>query len=91
MINAIVLIKSGKQALATLGEKLVEVPGVAEAYTVTGEYDFVAILRVERYEELSDLVTAKLARIEGIEKTYTMVAFQCYSRYDLARMWSLGL
>ena len=50
-----------------------------------------AILRVERYEELSDLVTAKLARIEGIEKTYTMVAFQCYSRYDLERMWSLGL
>jgi DNA-binding Lrp family transcriptional regulator len=90
MTHAVVLIKAERAALPTLGERLAEVDGVSEAYSVTGEWDYVAIVRVSEHESLSELVTGRLARLEGIASTYTMVAFQVYSRHDLEAMFSIG-
>ena len=90
MIHAVVLIKAEREAMSTLGGKLADVDGVAEAYSVTGEWDFVAILRVEQPEQLAELVTAKLSSIRGIEDTYTMVAFEVFSQHDLESMFSIG-
>jgi DNA-binding Lrp family transcriptional regulator len=90
MTHAVVLIKAERQALPTLGDRLAEVEGVAEAYSVTGEWDFIAILRVGEHDDLADLVTARLARLDGIERTYTMVAFQVFSKHDLEAMFSIG-
>jgi DNA-binding Lrp family transcriptional regulator len=69
---------------------LADVVGVAEVYTVTGEWDFVAIVRVREHEELAKVVTQELARLEGIERTQTMVAFQQFSTHDLESMFGLG-
>ena len=74
-----------------LGPKLAETAGVAEVYTVTGKWDFVAIIRVREHEELATIVTQELARLDGIERTHTMVAFQQFSRHDLEAMFGLGL
>jgi DNA-binding Lrp family transcriptional regulator len=90
MTHAVVLIKAERQALATLGERLAGVDGVAEAYSVTGEWDFVAMLRVGEHDELADAVTRRLARLDGIADTYTMVAFQVFSRHDLEALFSVG-
>ena len=90
MTHAVVLIKAERDALPTLGERLADVDGVTEAYSVTGDWDFVAILRVVEHDGLADLVTGRLARLEGIARTYTMVAFQVYSRHDLEAMFSIG-
>jgi DNA-binding Lrp family transcriptional regulator len=90
MTHAVVLIKADREAMPTLGGKLADVEGVAEAYSVTGEWDFVAILRVARPEQLADLVTVRLSRIRGIEETYTMVAFEVFSQHDLESMFSIG-
>jgi DNA-binding Lrp family transcriptional regulator len=90
MTHAVVLIKAEREAMATLGGTLADVEGVAEAYSVTGRWDFVAILRVARPADLADLVTARLARIRGIEDTYTMVAFEVFSQHDLESMFSIG-
>ncbi|HEY6776575.1 MAG TPA: Lrp/AsnC ligand binding domain-containing protein [Thermoleophilaceae bacterium] len=90
MTHAVVLIKAEREAMSTLGGKLADVDGVAEAYSVTGEWDFVAILRVEQPEQLAELVTAKLSSIRGIEDTYTMVAFEVFSQHDLESMFSIG-
>ena len=90
MTHGVVLIKAEREAMATLGGKLADVEGVAEAYSVTGSWDFVAILRVARQEQLAELVTTRLARIRGIEDTYTMVAFEVFSQHDLEAMFSLG-
>ena len=70
-----VLIQAERSALPTLGSKLAEIDGVAEAYSVTGEWDYVAILRLQDPERLAQLVTERLALLPGIAKTYTMVAF----------------
>ncbi|HYY21821.1 MAG TPA: Lrp/AsnC ligand binding domain-containing protein [Thermoleophilaceae bacterium] len=90
MTTAVVLIRAERDALRTLGGELAGVEGVAEAYSVTGEWDFVAIVRVGRHDELADVVTAKLARLPGIVRTYTMVAFEVFSQHDLEAMFSIG-
>jgi DNA-binding Lrp family transcriptional regulator len=90
MTHAVVLIKAEREALPTLGDRLADVEGVAEAYSVTGEWDFIAILRVAEHDGLADLVTGRLARLEGIARTYTMVAFQVFSKHDIEAMFSIG-
>jgi DNA-binding Lrp family transcriptional regulator len=90
MTHAVVLIRAERDALKVLGSRLAEVDGVSEAWSVTGEWDFVAVIRVEQQEQLADLITSKLARLPGIEKTYTMVAFEVFSQHDLDAMFSIG-
>jgi DNA-binding Lrp family transcriptional regulator len=90
MTHAVVLIKAERDALPTLGDRLAGVEGVAEAYSVTGKWDFIAILRVAEHDDLADLVTGRLARLDGIAGTYTMVAFQVFSKHDIEAMFSIG-
>ncbi len=90
MTNAVVLIRAERDALAELGGRLAEVEGVAEAYSVTGEWDFVAILRMSEPEKLAEVVTTRLAGLPGIARTYTMVAFEAFSEHDLEAMFSIG-
>jgi DNA-binding Lrp family transcriptional regulator len=86
----VVLIRAERDALPDLGSALADVEGVTEAYSVTGEWDFVAILRVPAPDALARVVTEGLARLPGIARTYTMVAFEAYSRHDLEAMFSVG-
>jgi DNA-binding Lrp family transcriptional regulator len=90
MTTAVVLIEAERDALATLGGALAGLDGVAEAYSVTGEWDFVAIIRVPRHEQLADVITGELAQVEGVTRTQTMVAFEVFSRHDLEAMFSIG-
>jgi DNA-binding Lrp family transcriptional regulator len=91
MLTAIMLVQATRDGLSKLGPRLAEARGVAEVYTVTGEWDFVAILRVREHDELAELVTGKLAGLAEIQRTQTMVAFQQFSRHDLDAMFGLGL
>ena len=91
MLTAVILIKASREGLRTLGPQLADVDGVSEVYTVTGEWDFVAIARVREHDELAKVVTQGLAKLDGIEKTQTMVAFQQFSAHDLEAMFGLGL
>jgi DNA-binding Lrp family transcriptional regulator len=90
MTHAVVLIEAEREAIATLGGQLADVAGVAEAYSVTGEWDFVAILRVRNPEEVAKVVTHKFAEIKGISRTHTMVAFEVFSQHDLEALFSIG-
>ncbi len=90
MLTAITLIRSTKAGLATVGPELAAIDGVSEVYTVTGDWDFVAVLRVRQHDELAALVTERIVAVPGIEKTTTMVAFKQFSRHDLEAIFSLG-
>ena len=90
MTHAIVLIEAERAAMPALGGQLADVEGVAEAYSVTGEWDFVAIVRVREHEELAALITGRLAQIDGIKRTHTMVAFEVFSEHDLEALFSIG-
>jgi DNA-binding Lrp family transcriptional regulator len=88
--HAIVLVEAERGALPTLGGALADVPGVAEAYSVTGEWDFVAIIRVRDPDGIAEVVRNRLAQLEGIKRTHTMVAFEVFSQHDLEALFSIG-
>ena len=90
MTHAIVLIQADRGALAKLGGDLADIDGVAEAYSVTGEWDFVAILRLRQQEMLAQVVTGQISQLPGVMRTSTMVAFEVYSRHDLEALFSVG-
>ena len=90
MITAIVLVQAERGKIPELAEQLLELPEVAEVYSVAGDYDLVAILRVKEYNAMAEVVPGKLQRLDGVARTTTLMAFQCYSRHDLERLFSLG-
>jgi DNA-binding Lrp family transcriptional regulator len=90
MTHAIVLIQAEGSALGTLGGELADIDGVAEAYSVTGEWDFVAIVRLREQDQLAQVVTGRLSQLPGVRRTQTMVAFEAYSRHDLEALFAVG-
>ena len=90
MTHAIILIQAARDSLATLGGELADVEGVAEAYSVTGEWDFVAILRLREPEQLAQVVTGAISQLRGVVRTQTMVAFEAFSKHDLEALFSIG-
>ena len=90
MISAFVLIKARPDRIAALASELADVEGVAEVYSVAGDVDVVAIVRVHEHDQLADVVTRHIAALDGILETRSMVAYRAYSKHDLESMFSLG-
>ena len=82
-----VLISAEKGALPTLGEDLAAIPGVSEVYSVTGDFDFIAMVRARQHEELADIVTGRIAQTAGVARTHTHVAFRTHSKHDLESLF----
>ncbi len=78
MITAIVLIEAERGQVAAAGQSLAKIPSVADVYSVTGEYDLVAIVRVEEYEQMAEVVPRRIAAVPGIARTHTLMTFQHY-------------
>ena len=91
MITALVLLNIKRGAVNETAQALLTIPGVAEVYSVTGEYDLVAVLRLPQYDDLATVVTERLIGLDAIERTETMVAFKAYSREDLEQAWDIGV
>ncbi|KAA6185507.1 Lrp/AsnC family transcriptional regulator [Thiohalocapsa marina] len=90
MITAIILINAERTKVNEVAERLADMPEISEVFSVSGNYDVVAVARVAYNDALAELVTNCLQKIEGIEQTNTMLAFKAYSRHDLEAMFSLG-
>ena len=90
MITAVILITAEKGALPKLGEALAAVEGVSEVYSVTGDFDFVAMVRAREHAELAEIVTSRIAQVGGVARTQTHVAFKAYSRHDLEALFAIG-
>jgi DNA-binding Lrp family transcriptional regulator len=83
MVMAVVLINVEAEATGRVATELTELSGVSEVFSVAGNYDLVAVLRVADNESLADLVTARIRGISGIRRTETLIAFRTYSRKEL--------
>lgn len=90
MVNAFVLLKVEPARIAALASALTEIDGVSEVYSVAGDVDLIAIIRVRHHEELAEVVTGRMAGLDGIVETRTMIAYQAFSQHDLDAMFSLG-
>lgn len=91
MLCAFVLIKAEPNCIADLAAQLTEIDGIAEVYSVAGDVDLIAIVRVRQHDDLADVVTRHVSSLPGVVETRSMIAFQAFSRHDLEAMWSVGL
>jgi DNA-binding Lrp family transcriptional regulator len=91
MVTSIILMKVERMKINEVAEELKTLSGISEVYSVSGNYDLVAIVRVADNEALADLVTRKMRSLSAIIKTETMLAFKTYSRHDLESMFAVGM
>ena len=91
MITAIVLVNADVDRIPEVAEASAELDGVSEVYSVAGDADLIAMVRVREHEQLHDVIAGRLNKVEGVSGTNTHIAFRTYSRHDLEAAFSLGL
>ena len=90
MVNAVVLVACDIDEIPEAAQAIADIDGVSEVYSVAGEWDLVAIVRVAAHEDLARVIPQGLAKVNGVARTETLIAFQVYSRHDLEAMFSVG-
>ena len=89
-VHAVVLIQCEIDLIPEAAAAIADLDGVSEVYSVAGEFDLVAIVRVPRHEDLAQAIPDGISKVEGVMRTETLIAFQVYSSHDLERMFSIG-
>ena len=91
MITAIVFVKADVARIPEVAEEIASLEGVSEVYSVTGQIDLVALVRVRGHDDVATVVADRLNKVEGVTETETHIAFRTYSQHDLESAFSLGL
>ncbi len=91
MITAIVFINADVARIPEVAETVADLEGVSEVYSVTGQIDLIAMVRVRNHEAVADVVADQVNKVPGVTATETHIAFRTYSRHDLEAAFSLGL
>jgi DNA-binding Lrp family transcriptional regulator len=89
-VHAVVLIQCEIDAIDSAAATIADLDGVSEVYSVAGEFDLVAIVRVSRHEDLAGAIPGGIGKVDGVERTESLIAFQVFSRHDLEQMFSIG-
>lgn len=90
MITAIVFIQADVSRLSEIAEQIADIAGVSEVYSVTGDLDLLAMVRVRTHEDISNVVADQVNKVEGVLSTQTQIAFQTFSQHDLEQAFSIG-
>ena len=89
MVTAFVLVNVERSTLKKVVDTILAIEGVSEVYTVAGEYDLVAVVRVKDNKELSKIVVDEMPHnIPGITHTKTLYAFEAHSSVDLEKVFN---
>jgi len=91
MVTAIVMLTVERDMIETVAERIADMDGISEVYSVGGQIDLIAIIRCNNNEEMADIVTGHLLKVKGIFSSQTMLAFKVYSRHDLESMFTIGM
>lgn len=91
MITTIVLCRVDPSQVPNAAKALAGVAGVDEVYSVSGEWDLVAMVRVAQYEDIARVVTEVFPNVPGLRRTQTLTAFRAYSKKDLQQAWDIGV
>jgi len=91
MFTAFVMIQAERRKMQDVARQIAEIPGVEEVYSVTGEWDIIAVLRLKDYNDLAELVTGRMVEVAGIVRTTTHLAFRAFPESLLERSFSVGL
>ena len=90
MITAIVMIDAATDSIGEVAEAVADLPGVSEVYSVAGNADLIAIVRVREFEEIAQVIAGRINKVPGVVDTDTHIAFRAYSRHDLEATFAIG-
>ena len=91
MINANVIVKADFARIPEGAETIAALEGVSEVYSVTGQIDLIALVRVREHDDVADVVADRLNKVPGVLSTETHIAFRAYSRHDLESAFAVGV
>ncbi|HEV7610773.1 MAG TPA: Lrp/AsnC ligand binding domain-containing protein [Steroidobacteraceae bacterium] len=89
MATAVILLNVEGKETTRVAEAIASLAGVTEVYSVAGNYDLVAIVRVHKNEALAELVTDQIRAIPGILGSQTLIAFRAYSPKDVDALFDM--
>ncbi len=89
-VHAVVLIQCEIDEIPEAAQAIADLDGVTEVYSVAGEFDLVAVVRVQEHGDLATVIPGGISKVAGVDRTETLIAFQVYSKHDLERMFSIG-
>ncbi len=89
-VHAVVLIECEIDGIPEAAQAIADLDGVSEVYSVAGEFDLVAIVRVANHNDLASVIPGGISKVDGVARTETLIAFQVYSKHDLERLFSIG-
>lgn len=90
MITAIIQIRCSRELIPQTAEAIAELPGIAEVYSVSGDFDLMAVLKVKNFDDIAGTVTEQMVKIPGIVRTNTISAFRVYSKTDKEAGFTIG-
>lgn len=90
MVTTVVLAVCDTHQIPETAQAVADIEGVSEVYSVAGDYDLVIMVRVRHHDDLAEVVSERIAKVPGIERTQTLVAFKVFSRHDVEAMFSVG-
>lgn len=91
MITAIVLIDCTTDSIPEVAQNLADLPGVSEVYSVAGNVDLIAMVRVREFEQVAEVIAGSISKVPGVVNTESHIAFRAYSRHDLDEAFAIGL
>ena len=91
LTTAIVHIDVEADLIPEAAEAIVNIDGVTEVYSITGDWDLIAMVLVSDHEKLAEIIPNRISKVDGVIRTETQLAFRAYSRHDLEAAFSLGL
>ncbi len=90
MITAIVMVTAATDSIPEVAQAIADLDGVSEVYSVAGDVDLVAIVRVREFDQVADVIAGRLDKVPGVLDTETHIAFRAYSRHDLEAAFAIG-
>ncbi len=90
MITAFVQVRCSRDLIPETAEAVAAIEGVTEVYSVSGDWDLIAIVKVKAYDDIAGVVTQQLVKVPGIVRTHTISAFRVYAKRDREAGFTLG-
>jgi DNA-binding Lrp family transcriptional regulator len=90
VITAIVMISVETDQIPEIAQHIAELDGVSEVYSVAGDADLIAVVRVREFEQIAETIAGRLSKVAGVVHTETHIAFRAYSRHDRDAAFDIG-
>jgi DNA-binding Lrp family transcriptional regulator len=91
VITAIVMVAVEADKIPEAAQQIADLDGVSEVYSVAGDADLIAIVRVREFDHVAEVIAGRLSKVEGVVHTDTHIAFRAYSRHDLDAAFAIGV